>query len=68
MRRLALAALLAAAAGAAGAAELRIVDDAGRAVVLAQPARRIVTLAPHLTELAFAAGAGDAVVDRKSVV
>ena len=57
MRRLALAALLAAGT-ASPAAELRVVDDAGKAVVLTQPARRIVTLAPHLTELAYAAGAG----------
>jgi iron complex transport system substrate-binding protein len=41
---------------------LQIVDDAGQRLTLAQPAHRIVTLAPHLTELAFAAGAGDAVV------
>jgi len=37
-------------------------DDRGIEVRLAAPARRIVTLAPSLTELAFAAGAGDAVV------
>jgi iron complex transport system substrate-binding protein len=37
-------------------------DDLGRKVVVAEPARRIVTLAPFLTELAFAAGAGDRVV------
>jgi iron complex transport system substrate-binding protein len=61
MRRLAIAALLAAAT-AASAADLRIVDDAGLPVVLTRPARRIVTLAPHLTELAYAAGAGDDVV------
>lgn len=33
-------------------------DDRGKTVVLSRPARRIVTLAPHLTELVFAAGAG----------
>ena len=60
-RRLALAALLAPLAARADAG-LRIVDDAGHAVVLAHPARRIVTLAPHLTELVYAAGAGDALV------
>jgi iron complex transport system substrate-binding protein len=38
------------------------VDDTGRTVRLTQPARRIVALAPHLTELLFAAGAGAAVV------
>jgi iron complex transport system substrate-binding protein len=40
-----------------GAVELR--DDRGVAVQLAAPATRIVSLAPHLTEIAFAAGAGD---------
>ncbi len=33
-------------------------DHSGRLVTLDAPARRIVTLAPHLTELVFAAGAG----------
>jgi hypothetical protein len=33
------------------AAELRLTDDAGRTVVLAAPAQRIVSLAPHVTEL-----------------
>jgi iron complex transport system substrate-binding protein len=44
------------------AAELRVTDDAGRAVVLATPARRIVSLAPYITELLFAAGAGEYVI------
>jgi len=39
-----------------------VVDDSGRPVVLAGPARRIVSLAPYLTELLFAAGAGDVLV------
>ena len=38
-------------------------DDAtGATVTLAAPARRIVSLAPHATELLFAAGAGDRIV------
>lgn len=37
-------------------------DDLGRPVALAAPARRIVTLAPHATELALAAGAADRLV------
>ncbi len=49
-------------AGTAEAGELRVTDDTGRAVVLAQPARRIVSLAPHVTELLFAAGAGEEIV------
>ena len=41
---------------------VRVLDDAGHAVVLDVPARRIVSLAPYLTELLYAAGAGDAIV------
>lgn len=44
------------------AAEISLVDDAGRKVELKAPAQRIVTMAPFLTELAFSAGAGDRVV------
>ena len=43
-------------------AELRVTDDAGAQVVLAQPAQRIVSLAPHLTEQLFAIGAGGRIV------
>jgi len=39
-------------------ADIRVLDDAGQEVVLARPAQRIVSLAPHITELLFAAGAG----------
>ena len=38
------------------------IDDAKLTVTLQQPAQRIVTLAPSLTELAFAAGVGDKVI------
>jgi iron complex transport system substrate-binding protein len=41
---------------------LHVVDGAGRAVDLSQPARRVVTLTPHATELIYALGAGDALV------
>lgn len=44
------------------AASIALKDDLGRQVELAQPARRIVTLAPFLTELAFSAGVGERVV------
>ncbi|MEN9428678.1 MAG: hypothetical protein RLZZ220_3027, partial [Pseudomonadota bacterium] len=48
--------------GAAVGAPVDIVDDQGQALRLAQPARRIVSLAPHITELLYAAGAGERVV------
>ncbi|HET9576375.1 MAG TPA: helical backbone metal receptor [Usitatibacter sp.] len=44
------------------AAAITLADDLGRTVELAQPARRIVSLAPFLTELAFSAGVGGRVV------
>lgn len=43
-------------------ATVSAVDDAGQTVALAQPARRVVSLAPHVTEMLFAAGAGDRIV------
>lgn len=43
-------------------ADIRVVDDGGRTVVLERPAQRIVSLAPHVTELLFAAGAGERIV------
>lgn len=46
----------------ATAAPVEAADATGVRVVLSQPARRIVSLAPHATELLFAAGAGDRVV------
>jgi len=41
---------------------IQVVDDAGQALTLQKPAQRIVSLAPHITELLFAVGAGAAVV------
>ncbi len=43
-------------------AEITVHDDAGNAVTLRSPARRIVSLAPHVTELLYAAGAGNYIV------
>ena len=45
-----------------GLADIIVIDDTGRSVQLAQPAKRIISLAPHTTEMLFAAGAGDKVV------
>lgn len=44
------------------AAPIQLRDDLGRDVTLAGPAQRIVTLAPFLSELVFAAGAGGRIV------
>lgn len=43
-------------------ADIRVVDDAGRTLVLKQPAQRIISLSPHVTELLYAAGAGQQLV------
>lgn len=43
-------------------ASIRVLDDANRTVTLTKPAKRIVSLAPHTTELIFAAGAGHLLV------
>lgn len=51
---------LVAVAGPVGAVE--VVDDIGRTVRLPAPAERVVSLAPHATELLFAVGAGDRIV------
>ncbi|MCI0507032.1 MAG: cobalamin-binding protein [Gammaproteobacteria bacterium] len=46
----------------ANAEEIVVRDDLGNTVRLAQPAQRIISLAPHTTELLFAAGAGGKIV------
>ncbi len=56
---IAIALLLAAHFAHAGIA---VRDDAGRTVRLAAPAQRIVSLAPHITENLYAAGAGAFIV------
>ncbi len=60
VRRWAAAALLLVAL-APRAAALEALDDRGHRIVLEGPPARIVTLAPNLAEIAFAAGAGERV-------
>jgi iron complex transport system substrate-binding protein len=54
--RAALAALACWYLDGARAEAIRALDDGGAEIVLSAPARRVVTLAPHLTELVYAAG------------
>ncbi len=43
-------------------ASIEVIDDRGVSIQLAQPAERIISLAPSLTELLYVAGAGDKLV------
>lgn len=61
-RRFALALGCALLAPLAADGRIAVTDDAGRDVVLAREARRVVSLAPHLTEQLFAIGAGHTIV------
>ena len=49
-------------ATASAAASITVKDDVGNDIRLEHPARRIVSLSPHTTELLYAAGAGAYVV------
>ena len=47
-------------------AEISVIDDSGQRITLSAPATRIVSLAPHATELLFLAGAGQKIVGASS--
>ena len=49
-------------ANASSAQSISVTDDDGQRVTLEKPAQRIISLAPSLTELLFAAGAGDRLI------
>ncbi|RAR60697.1 iron complex transport system substrate-binding protein [Paraburkholderia unamae] len=59
---LACAGLLGSLESRAANAAVSAVDDAGNTVTLPAPAQRVVSLAPHVTELLYAAGGGAKVV------
>jgi len=54
--------LAALAASLPASATISVKDDDGNTVTLQKPAQRVISLAPHITELLFAAGGGSHVV------
>ena len=57
-----LAALTACVFSSTSAFAITVTDDSGATVTLAAPAQRVISLAPHVTELLYAAGGGAKVV------
>ncbi len=54
--------LLACALASHAGAAITVHDDDGKPVTLQKPAQRIIALAPHVTEMLFAAGGGERIV------
>jgi iron complex transport system substrate-binding protein len=48
--------------GSQASAAISVQDDYGNTVLLQKPAQRIISMAPHVTELLFAAGGGNRIV------
>lgn len=61
-RWLGLVGMVVAVQGESVRAEISVTDNFGRRVVLAEPAKRILSLAPHTTENLFSAGAGARII------
>lgn len=57
-----LAVLTALAMAANASAAITVRDDDGNVVTLQKPAQRVIAMAPHVTELLYAAGGGDKIV------
>ncbi|MBA2352374.1 MAG: cobalamin-binding protein [Burkholderiales bacterium] len=62
LRTIALSASLLICACGQAIARIEVTDDSGQVLVFSQPVARIVSLTPHITELLFAAGAGERIV------
>jgi iron complex transport system substrate-binding protein len=62
MKKTMLCALLACALAGMAHAAITVRDDAGHTVTINKPALRVISMAPHATELLFAAGGGSRVV------
>lgn len=48
--------------GLSQATAITLEDDRGRVIQLKQPAQRVISLSPHLTELVYSAGAGSQLI------
>lgn len=46
----------------ASAEPIRVIDDAGLLVELSQPAKRVISLSPHITELLYSVGAAETIL------
>jgi iron complex transport system substrate-binding protein len=46
----------------ASAQAIKVTDDAGVKIELKQPAQRVISLSPHITELLYAAGANEKII------
>lgn len=57
-----LACTLASAIASSASAAITVHDDDGKPVTLQKPAQRIISMAPHVTEMLFVAGGGDKIV------
>lgn len=62
MKQTMLAILVVGSLASAAQAAVTVKDDAGLAVTIDKPALRVISMAPHVTELLFAAGGGSRVV------
>ena len=47
-------------------ADIYVEDDLGREITLSKPAQRVISLAPHLTEVVYTVGGGDRMVAQHS--
>ncbi|MBP1208369.1 iron complex transport system substrate-binding protein [Duganella sp. 1411] len=56
------AAVTAAVSPSSASAAISVRDDDGNVITLQKPAQRIIAMAPHVTELLYAAGGGDKIV------
>jgi iron complex transport system substrate-binding protein len=45
---------------------IQIIDDLGNEIILEEPAQKIISISPNLTEIVFSIGAGDRLIGRDS--